>query len=285
MTIKSPELSESDYTLFKDFLVDECGIVLGDNKQYLVRSRLLPLLRKFDFDDYSDLIGTVTRVRDRAIINSTIEAMTTNETLWFRDTHPFDVLKSEILPALDEKKKPIRIWCAACSSGQEPYSIAMSILEYQSEKSGAFRNGIQIMGTDISQDMLDNCQAGTYDNLSLSRGLSTERLERFFEPVAVGSENARGGRKLKSEVMKMVSFRPMNLFDSYAALGRFDLVFWRNVLIYFSIDGKKQILQQIASCLQSSGILFLGASESLSGISDNFNTTRSGRAIYYVKNQ
>jgi chemotaxis protein methyltransferase CheR len=284
--MKSPELTEGDYTLFKDFLVDECGIVLGDNKQYLVRSRLLPLLRKFDFNDYADLIGKVTKVRDRNLINSAIEAMTTNETLWFRDTHPFDVLKSDILPLLDGKKKPIRIWCAACSSGQEPYSIAMSILEYKSEKSSAFSAGIQIMGTDISQDMLENCRAGSYDSLALSRGLSPQRLNRFFEPTT----NEVGGRlkdsqQLKPDVMKMVSFRQMNLFDSYSALGKFDLVFCRNVLIYFSVDGKKQILQQIASCLQSRGILFLGASESLSGISDDFDTTRSGRAIFYQKNQ
>jgi chemotaxis protein methyltransferase CheR len=208
--------------------------------------------------------------------------MTTNETLWFRDTHPFDVLKSDILPSLDEKKKPIRIWCAACSSGQEPYSIAMSILEYKAEKSNAFQAGIQIMGTDISQDMLDNCRSGLYDHLSLSRGLSAERLARFFESAKTGE--AREERQLKSEVMKMVSFRPMNLFDSYSALGTFDLIFCRNVLIYFSVDGKKQILQQIASCLNRGGILFLGASESLSGISTSFDTIRSGRAIYYIKN-
>lgn len=283
MTIKSPELTQSDYTLFKSFLVNECGIVLGDNKQYLVRSRLSPLLRKLDFDDYSDFINKVVRSKDRSLVNLAIEAMTTNETLWFRDINPFDVLKSDILPALNEKNKPIKIWCAACSSGQEPYSIAMSILEYQAEKPGAFRSGIQIIGTDISQDMLDICRAATYDNLSLSRGLSSERLARFFEPTR--ASDLKGGRQVKSEVMKMVSFRQMNLFDSYAALGKFDLVFCRNVLIYFSMDGKKQILQQIASCLQSKGILFLGASESLSGISSDFDTIRSGRAIYYVKNQ
>ncbi|TDF39940.1 protein-glutamate O-methyltransferase CheR [Alteromonadaceae bacterium M269] len=279
----SQELLESDYSLFKEYLVSECGIVLGDNKQYLVRSRLLPLLRQFEIDSYTNLISRVVKSRDSSLNNAVIDAMTTNETLWFRDGHPFEVLKADIFPKLQNKRTPVRIWCAACSSGQEPYSIAMSLLEYKTQNASAFSGGVEIIGTDISNNMLDQCRRATYDNLSLSRGLSNERLERFFEPAEVGAKNE--SRQLKREVTRMVSFRSMNLFDSYAALGSFDLIFCRNVLIYFSIDGKKRILQQIASSLQSGGTLFLGASESLSGISNDFDMNRSGQGIFYVKKQ
>lgn len=271
------EIGSQDYQLFRDYLEKQCGIVLGDNKQYLVRSRLSPLLRKFNIDSLAQLVAKVVNSHDRGLREAVIDAMTTNETLWFRDSYPFELLKSQLLAKFRGKNSPLRIWSAACSSGQEPYSIAMSILEYLQRNPGAFPGGVQILGTDISVDMLNRCKAAEYDNLSLSRGLSEERKRQFFQPTAGGS------LKLKPQVTNMVSFRPINLLDSYASMGKFDLVFCRNVLIYFSPKSKTKILQQIAASLQNEGILFLGASESMSGLSDAFSMVRCSPGLYYVK--
>lgn len=271
------EIGNQDYQLFREYLEKQCGIVLGDNKQYLVRSRLSPLLRKFSIESLTQLVGKVVNSHDRGLREAVIDAMTTNETLWFRDTYPFELLKSQLLSKFRGKTSPLRIWSAACSSGQEPYSIAMSIQEYLQRNPGAFPGGVQILGTDISVDMLNRCKLAEYDNLSLSRGLSEERKRQFFQPVASGT------LKLKPQVSNMVSFRPINLLDSYASMGKFDLVFCRNVLIYFSPKSKTKILQQIAATLQSEGILFLGASESMSGLSDAFTMVRCSPGLYYVK--
>lgn len=271
------EIGSQDYQLFRDYLEKQCGIVLGDNKQYLVRSRLSPLLRKFSIESLAQLVAKVVNSHDRSLREAVIDAMTTNETLWFRDSYPFELLKSQLLAKFRGKSSPLRIWSAACSSGQEPYSIAMSALEYLQRNPGAFPGGVQIIGTDISVDMLNRCKAAEYDNLSLSRGLSEERKRQFFQPTASGS------LKLKPQVTSMVSFRPINLLDSYASMGKFDLVFCRNVLIYFSPKSKTKILQQIAASLQNEGILFLGASESMSGLSDAFSMVRCSPGLYYVK--
>ncbi|WP_408611335.1 CheR family methyltransferase [Bowmanella yangjiangensis] len=273
------EIGIQDYAMFRDYLERQCGIVLGDNKQYLVRSRLSPLLRRFNVANLPQLIGNVVNGRDRTLREAVIDAMTTNETLWFRDTYPFELLKNELLQKFKGKAGPLRIWSAACSSGQEPYSIAMSILEFLQRSPGAFPGGVQIVGTDISSDMLNRCKTAEYDNLSLSRGLSDERKRQFFEPTANGT------MRLRPQVTNMVSFRPINLLESYSSLGKFDIVFCRNVLIYFSAQIKTQILQQIAAGLNKEGILFLGASESMSGLSDAFSMVRCNPGLYYLKKQ
>ena len=203
--------------------------------------------------------------------------MTTNETLWFRDNYPFDLLVKDLLPKLSAKNQKIRIWSAACSSGQEPYSIAMSVLEYQRQRPGALRAGVEIVATDLSSEMLQKCESGIYDELSLARGLSPQRRQAFFQ------KNESGLMQIKPDVRRMVNFRSLNLLSSYAALGRFDIVFCRNVLIYFSADIKQRILQQIAGQLQSEGILFLGASESISAASDTYNMVKCHPGLYYQK--
>lgn len=271
------DIGEQDYVLFGQFLERQCGIVLGDKKHYLVRSRLTPLIRKFNCGSLADVTKRVINGGDRMLLNAVIDAMTTNETLWFRDNYPFELLKNDILATLADKRRPIRIWSAACSSGQEPYSIAMSILEYQKTKPGSFAAGVQIIGTDISADMLANAQKAEYDGLSLARGLSEQRKKAFFEPALNGS------MRLIPAVRSMVSFKPINLLESYTGLGSFDIVFCRNVLIYFSATVKAKILQQIAAGLQKDGILFLGASESMSGLSTDFVMMRRPSGLYYSK--
>lgn len=220
-------ISDQEYRDFSRFLESQCGIVLGDSKQYLVRSRLSPLVTKFKLASLSDLLRDVVTGRNRELRVAAVDAMTTNETLWFRDTYPFTVLADKLLPEVAASKRPIKIWSAASSSGQEPYSIAMTILETQQRKPGLLPN-VSITATDISASMLEMCRAGVYDNLALGRGLSPERRRTFFE-------DADGGRmKVKDNVKRLVNFRPQNLMDSYALMGKFDIIFCRNVLIYFS---------------------------------------------------
>ncbi|MEC8418179.1 MAG: protein-glutamate O-methyltransferase CheR [Pseudomonadota bacterium] len=271
------EVSPESYLKFREFLEKQCGIVLGDSKQYLVRSRLASLLYKHKYESADELISVVVRGFDRNLLQDVIDAMTTNETLWFRDNYPFDLLVKELLPSLASQNRKIRIWSAACSSGQEPYSIAMSVLEFQRQRPGTLRSGVEIVATDLSSEMLKKCELGIYDELSLARGLSAERREMFFQ------KNDAGAMQVKPEVRKMVSFRSLNLLSSYAALGRFDIVFCRNVLIYFSPEVKQRILQQIAGQLQSDGVLFLGASESISAASNSYSMVKCSPGLYYQK--
>ena len=271
------ELDEKSYNQFRTFLEQQCGIVLGGNKQYLVKSRLAPLMAKFDVSSLGELVTRTLSPIERQLRAAVIDAMTTNETLWFRDDYPYKLLQSKLLPAYANRKPPVKIWSAASSSGQEPYSIAMSVLEYQQKNPGSFPRGVQVIGTDISTTMLEHCKYGHYDSLAIARGLSEERKRRFFE----AGDN--GMLKIKDQVKKMVSFRPLNLLNSYSLMGRFDIVFCRNVLIYFSPEIKSQIISQIHGALNPEGYLFLGASESLSGINQDFTMLRCNPGIVYQK--
>ncbi len=267
-------ISDQEYRDFSRFLESQCGIVLGDSKQYLVRSRLSPLVTKFKLGSLSDLLRDVVTGRNRELRIAAVDAMTTNETLWFRDTYPFTVLADKLLPEIAANKRPIKIWSAASSSGQEPYSMAMTILETQQRKPGMLPS-VSITATDISASMLDMCRAGVYDNLALGRGLSPERRRTFFEDAGDGR------MKVKDNVKRLVNFRPQNLMDSYALLGKFDIIFCRNVLIYFSPEMKSKVLNQMANSLNPGGYLLLGASESLTGLTDRFEMVRCNPGIIY----
>ncbi|KJF82883.1 methyltransferase domain-containing protein [Photobacterium angustum] len=267
-------VNDQEYREFCRFLESQCGIVLGDSKQYLVRSRLSPLVNRFSLSSLSDLLQNVLSGRNRELRIAAVDAMTTNETLWFRDGYPFTVLSDKILPELAANKKTIKIWSAASSSGQEPYSMAMTVLETQAKRPGLLPS-IQITATDISQTMLETCRAGVYDNLALSRGLSPERRRMFFE------DNGDGRMRVNNKVKQMVNFRPQNLKDSYALLGKFDIIFCRNVLIYFSPEMKSKVLNQLAASLNPGGYLFLGASESLTGLTEKFEMIRCNPGIIY----
>ena len=271
------DVSPDAYRQFRQFLEQQCGIVLGDNKQYLVRSRLGGLLHERQLTSIDELLRQSISGRDRGLLQQVIDAMTTNETLWFRDSYPFELLIRQILPELATRQRRIRIWSAACSSGQEPYSIAMSILEYQRNNPGAGSISAEILATDLSSNMLRKCEEGVYDELSLARGLSADRRQRYFQ------QHASGMLQVKPEVRRMVSFRSLNLLHSYSSLGKFDIVFCRNVLIYFSTELKQKILQQIAGQLQPGGILFLGASESVASAAESYRMVKCNPGLYYAK--
>ncbi len=268
-------ISDQEYREFSRFLEAQCGIVLGDSKQYLVRSRLSPLVSRFATGTLSDLLKQVSSGRNSELKVAAVDAMTTNETLWFRDTYPYTVLAEKLLPELAANKRPIKIWSSASSSGQEPYSIAMIALETQTRRPGTLPMGVQITGTDISTAMLDSCKAGVYDNLALGRGLSLERKRQFFQ------DSGNGSMQVVDKVRKMVNFRPQNLMSSYALLGKFDIIFCRNVLIYFSPEMKSKVLNQMAGSLNPGGYLILGASESLTGLTDRFEMIRCNPGIIY----
>ena len=269
-------VSKGYYEEFRAFLERACGIVLGDNKQYLVSSRLSRLMAEHNIADLRELVKRMESISQRPLREAVIDAMTTNETLWFRDSHPFNILREKLLPELQKGSSgPIRIWSAACSSGQEPFSISMVVEEYRTANMGVLRHAVEVVATDLSRQMLEACKAAEYDQLSLGRGLSRERLQRFFEPM--GGERYR----VKREVTQRVRFQSLNLMDSYLALGRFDIVFCRNVLIYFSGERKADILRRIHAALKPGGYLILGASEGLSDIGQQYQMVQCNPGIIY----
>jgi chemotaxis protein methyltransferase CheR len=272
-------LSNQDYESFRAFLESACGIVLGENKHYLVVSRLSRLMADEGVETLADLVAHLKDDRKRQLRERIVEAMTTNETFWFRDTFPFDILKETIFPDLAERRvRSPRIWSSACSSGQEPYSISMTIQEYQASRPGSLTD-VQIMATDISPAILQDAKEASYDALALARGLSNERKQKFFTPLRDGRWQAR------PEVRNRVRFSQANLLQSYSLLGRFDVIFCRNVLIYFSSECKSDILARMARVLNPGGYLFLGSSESITQYSDEFEMVRCPRgSVYRVKN-
>ncbi len=268
------EITDDLYKKFCVFLEAQSGIVLGNTKQYLVKSRLSPIIHDCGFSSLKELIEKAVNSSDRKIKATVIDAMTTNETLWFRDGHPYDILSNKIFPEASSKGNSMKIWSAASSSGQEPYSIAMTALEFQKKNPGKLAQ-IKVTGTDISSTMLAHCEQGIYDSLALARGLCTERKKQFFEPLEDGL------MQIRKEVRALVSFRQLNLTESFASMGKYDIIFCRNVLIYFSPEIKSKILNQFATCLNPKGYLMLGASESLSGLTDKFDMVRCNPGIVY----
>ncbi|KTD98919.1 MULTISPECIES: protein-glutamate O-methyltransferase CheR [unclassified Pseudoalteromonas] len=275
--MNNKDLQQNEYDQFRSFLEQQCGIVLGENKQYLVKSRLAPLMARFDVGSLSELVSKTLGPHERQLRAAVVDAMTTNETLWFRDQYPFELLQNRLFPEFKELRRPVKIWSAASSSGQEPYSISMSVAEFQAKQPGVLKMGAQIIGTDISNTMLDMCKNGEYDALALARGLSAERRKKFF------TDSGNGMAKVNDTLKKQVSFRHLNLLDSYALMGKFDIIFCRNVLIYFSPEVKAKIIKQFAQALNPKGYLFLGASESMAGLSDEFDMVRCNPGIIYQK--
>ncbi|NLD15841.1 MAG: protein-glutamate O-methyltransferase CheR [Gammaproteobacteria bacterium] len=266
-----------DFELFRDYLEKQSGILLGDNKQYLVTSRLRKIMESERLQSLAELVRRMQSQPRGGLYQQVIDAMTTNETLWFRDTYPFEVMKNKVLPELAQKypNQRLRIWSAACSSGQEPYSLSMMLDEYERSNLGQLRGGVQIVATDLSASMLEACKSGEYDALSMGRGLSIERQQRYFEKLD-------GGRwRIKLPVRQRIEFRQLNLLESYALLGKFDVVFCRNVLIYFSADVKKDILRRIHATLKPGGYLFLGASEALNGLPELYTMVQCSPGIIY----
>lgn len=261
--------------MFRHFLEEACGIVLGENKHYLVTSRLNRLTKEFSFPSISAMLDTLALGTNVQLKERIIDAMTTNETSWFRDTYPYEILRHELLPHF-AKQKPaaLRIWSAACSTGQEAYSISMTIAEYQRANPGALTTFIEIVGTDISPTVLKLARDGVYDEINVLRGLSEERRERYFT-------HNEGRWALRDAIKAPARFAELNLLNSYSLLGKFDIIFCRNVLIYFSPESKTDILNRMAQILNPGGYLILGGSESPTGYSQAFEMVRFDQGVVY----
>ncbi len=266
--------SAEDYTAFKQFLSKASGIELGDGKEYLVVSRLNGLMRQYGLADMKALLNALTTGRNPALRADVIDAMTTNETFWFRDAPHFRLLTAKIFPEANSQR--FRIWSAACSSGQEPYSISMQAYDYRLRNPGKLKE-IEIISTDISSSILNEARRGVYSRLSASRGLDDEQRSRYFSPHPEGYE-------VKPEIKKCVHFQEFNLTRDFATLGRFDVIFCRNVLIYFPLSVKQDIIQRMGRILRPGGYLFLGSTESMpAGLNTFEMVTEQGGIIYRVK--
>ncbi len=286
-------ITYTEYQEFREFLESASGIALGDNKQYLVDSRLGGLVAEMELGSIGELMERIKRDTKSGLRERIVDAMTTNETLWFRDNFPFEILKSHIMPELSgPRTRPVRIWSAACSSGQEPYSMSMIIHEYLQAKPGSLLSDVQIIATDISASMLKDAKEGVYDAMALARGLSDERKKHFFDVQGkAGDIKGKAGDikgkawQVKPAIRKRITFAEMNLMKKdYHVLGKFDVIFCRNVLIYFSAELKREILTRFSQVLEPGGYLLLGASESVSGYVDFFETVRyQGGLAYRLK--
>jgi chemotaxis protein methyltransferase CheR len=266
-------VTPQDYDYLRKLLKERSGLVLSADKQYLVESRLLPIARKIGVSGLSELTQKLKAPASEALIVDVVEAMTTNESFFFRDKTPFDHFRHVIVPSLLEaraKDKRIRIWCAAASTGQEPYSLAI-ILKEMAAKLAGWR--IEILGTDLSLEVLEKAKAGIYSQFEVQRGLPIQLLVKNFTQIGETWQ-------LSPEIRAMVQYRPLNLLADFSHLGRFDVVFCRNVLIYFDQDTKVAVLERIARITDPSGFLVLGAAETVVGLTDAFKPLADKRGLY-----
>ncbi len=274
-----PSLSKEEFKLIRDFVEENCGISLGDTKEYLLETRLSSLLSEEGCKTYQDLYQLARNNPRSGLRDKIVDAMTTNETLWFRDEYPFDALKSAILPEYHSemktgKRRRIRIWSAACSTGQEPYSIVMTIMEFAKAVVNFQPDSFEILATDISPSALLSASSGVYDEFAIKRGLSKPYLDTYFE-------NKGRFWALKNDIQKPIKFKHFNLQSTFVSLGKFDLIFCRNVAIYFSEEFKKDLFSKIAKALNPGGYMFLGGSESLIGLSEQFRVIKHKGGSYY----
>ena len=258
-----------DYEYLRKLLKERSGLDLSSDKQYLVESRLIPLARRSGLAGIAELVA---KIRSGSDASDVVEAMTTNETFFFRDKIPFDHLREAILPALMQaraSRRSLRIWCAASSTGQEPYSIAMCVKEFAAL--AGWR--VEILATDLSQAVLEKSKAGIFSQFEVQRGLPIQMLVKHFTQVGELWQ-------LNAEIRAMVQHRQLNLLQDFSHLGTFDVIFCRNVLIYFDQDTKIGIFDRMAKVLEPDGVLALGAAETVVGISDTFKPYPEKRGLY-----
>lgn len=266
-------LSAEDFAFVCHLLRQRCALVLEPGKEYLVKSRLVPLAQRYGLSGLNQLIDKL-RSGDAGLITEAVEAMVTTETSFFRDIHPFETLRTTILPQLIAARRPQRqlnIWFAASSSGQEPYSVAILLKEWFPELSSWRLN---LSGTDISNEMLQRCRAGRYSQVEVNRGLPTHLLLKWFQ-----QEGAYW--QLHEQIRNMVNFSPLNLAQPWPAMPKWDLVFLRNVMIYFDNDIKKAILSRVGRVLEKDGYLLLGGAETTLSLGDSFYRVESLKTGFY----
>ena len=267
-------MTPQDFDYLRQLLRQRSGLVLSAEKQYLAESRLLPVARKHGLASLAELVERLKAATFAAPIGvEVVEAMTTNESFFFRDKIPFEHFRDTIMPALmtaRAREKRIRIWCTACATGQEPYSLAMGLKTIGPSLAGW---KVEIVATDISHEVLAKAKAGVYNQFEVQRGLPIQGLVKFF--VQVGE-----AWQIAPEIRGMVQFRQINLLNDFSALGTFDLVFCRNVLIYFDQDTKVDVLNRLARQMPPDSFLILGAAETVVGLTDAFKPMPERRGLY-----
>jgi chemotaxis protein methyltransferase CheR len=262
-----------EYDFLRRLLKERSGLVLSADKQYLVESRLLPVARRAGMSALSELVQRLKAPNADALVVEVVEAMMTNESFFFRDKIPFEHFRETILPSLlaaRASQKRIRIWCAAASTGQEPYSIAMCLKELAKDVAG-WR--VDLLATDISTEVLEKAKAGIYSQFEVQRGLPIQLLIKYFTQIGETWQIA-------PDIRAMVQFRPLNLLSDLSGLGAFDVVFCRNVLIYFDQETKVNVLERLARMIERDGYLVLGAAETVVGLTDSFKPLPERRGLY-----
>jgi chemotaxis protein methyltransferase CheR len=265
-------ISRDNYAFLQEHVYRTSGIVLDDNKHYLLEARLLPIVRREDLSTLNDLCALLRVSGSGRVYQEVRDAMTTNETLFFRDAVPFKAMREVLLPELLAKgPRRLTFWSAAASSGQEAYSLAMMLLDM-----GIKACDIDILATDISDKVLEQAKSGRYSQTEVGRGLPAQQLVRYFQ-------RDKAEWQIKDELRRLVRFQPFDLRDRMTSLGRFDFVLCRNVLIYFDIDTKKQILREMECTLNRGGFLLLGAAETTLNLTDAFDRRAIESVSFYQK--
>ncbi len=277
----TPNLTELEFKLLRDLIYERCGIFLTENKAYLIENRLANLLEKSRSSTFGELyLKARNSPQAGHLCMQMVDAITTNETSWFRDQYPYHVLNERILPEYDReiaagKRKRIDIWSAACSTGQEPYSTAITVLDFYSvsNKDSTCHNWVHILATDISATSLAAADEGKYDAVSINRGLQQKHLDRYFK------QNTNCW-KIDDRVKAMISFKHCNL-KSPVVGEKYDIIFLRNVMIYFPDSLKRELFNRTAELLAPNGYLFLGTGETTNGYTTRFEMVEFRKAIYY----
>lgn len=269
-------ISVNDFNFLSSLIKEKSGIVLKEDKIYLLEARLLPLIKKMGLNGFDGLISKIKQTQDQKIIKSITDAMTTNETYFFRDNKPFEHLKNFVLPQVlaDSKNGKIRILSLGCSTGQEAYSICMMLEE---EKKNMKGKKFEVVGLDFSDPALDKARSGVYTQFEVQRGLPISLLVKYF--------NKDGESwKAKDDLRAMTSFHQHNAMEDFSKFGIFDIVLCRNIMIYFDIDTKTKVLDNIAKILHDKSVLIVGSSETIYGLSDKYKPMMHGtevlRSIY-----
>lgn len=270
----STEISAENYSFLQQHVYRTSGIILDENKHYLLEARLLPIVRREELQSLNDLCALLRAQRSGRVFDEVRDAMTTNETLFFRDAVPFKAIREILIPEMFRERNGSRrltFWSAASSSGQEAYSLAMMLLDMGMES-----RDIEILGTDISDKILEQAVAGRYTQAEVGRGLPAQQLVKYFR-------RERAEWQIKDEIRRLVRFQPFDLRGRMSALGRFDFVLCRNVLIYFDVDTKKRILEEMESTMNPGGFLLLGGAETTLNITEKFERRYLGGAAFYQR--
>ena len=275
------KITPTEFQLLRDYIEEQSGICLNKDKAYLLENRLSSFIESYKCRDFSEFYYIIKNGQRKDLKDKLIDVMTTNETLWFRDSHPYSILREKILPSfvqavMEGKKDKIRIWSAASSTGQEPYSIAITVRDFCMRQNVIKKEMVQITATDISDSCLEKAKIARYDSIAMSRGITPEQLNRYFVKESVNNYS------LNNEIKSMVKFQKFNLQDNPIILeSHFDLVFMRYVAIYFNDDFKRGLYSRLARILSPKGFLVIGAVETLRGLSEDFDMLSHVGGLYY----